>query len=94
MLSCKQQPNKKYADNLKECLTSEDVKNLNIATYLFEQKLEEFYENSDNNTNFITYLNQTSSIQPQSNFTLDFYLNDKSVEMVKILKDKGTFDKI
>ncbi len=92
--SCQFQADKKYADDLKGCLTDKDVKILNKATYLFEQKLKEHYENSDNNTNFYKYLNDLGSIQTLSSFKKDFYLNDESIQIINELENKGTFNKI
>lgn len=92
--SCQFRVDKNYADDLKGCLTNDDIEVLNKATYLFEQKLKKHYKSTDNNSNFLNYLEDLSSIQNIGNFKLDFYLNSESFQVIKELEDKVTFDKI
>ncbi|MRT17757.1 hypothetical protein F3C99_12420 [Vitellibacter sp. q18] len=94
LLSCQSQTDANYADELKNCLSDKDVDLLNKATSLFEKKLSEHYESSDNNENFINYLTNLGSIQTERNFTAEFYLNSNSIQMVDEMEKTGTFKKI
>ena len=58
--SCQFRVDKSYADDLKGCLTNDDIEVLNKATYLFEQKLKKHYKSTDNNSNFLNYLEDSN----------------------------------
>jgi hypothetical protein len=94
LLSCQSQTDANYADELKNCLSDKDVDLLNKATALFEKKLSEHYGSTDSNENFINYLTDLGSIQNESNFTAEFYLNSNSIQMVDEMEKTGTFKKI
>ena len=94
VISCQSQTDKNYANELKSCLTNEDVDLLNKATSHFEKLLSEHYENSDNSENFYNYLTEIGSIQTEMNFKADFYLNSSSVEILDEMEETGMFGKI
>ncbi|MCR8668066.1 hypothetical protein NO995_10260 [Aestuariibaculum sp. M13] len=94
-ISCNQaQTDKHYADDLKGCLNDNDIEILNRATFLFEKMLAEHYGSTNNKANFNTYIEELGSIPKRLNVPLSFYLNDKSVAMIKELESSGTFNKI
>ena len=82
-LSCTSQEETNYADKLADCLTKNDLKVLNEATSLFEEKLEEHYKRKNSNKNFKAYIEDLGSIPPNYDFSPDFYANDKTVEIIK-----------
>lgn len=94
LISCQAQTDKNYADELKNCLSNDDVNLLNKATSHFEKLLSEHYQNSDNSENFNNYLTEIGSIQTEMNFTADFYLNRSSIEILDEMEENGTFGKI
>lgn len=94
-ISCNQsETDKKYADSFKGCLNDSDIEILNRATFLFEQKLEDHYGSTDSKANFNIYLEELGSIERRLNVPLTFYLNDKSIAIIKELESRGTFNKI
>lgn len=93
-LSCTSQEEPNYADKLAECLTENDIKVLNEATSIFEKKLEEHYNQKNENENFKSYIEDLGSIPPNYDFSPDFYVNDKTAGIIKKLKETKTFQKI
>lgn len=93
VISCQSQTNQKYAESLRNCLTESDLKILNKATYEFEQKLSKHYGSADNNQNFLSYLTKLASLH-SSNIKADFFLNEKSINILNELEEGGTFKKI
>lgn len=93
VISCQSQTDQKYAESLRNCLTDSDVEILNKATYEFEQKLSKHYGSADNNQNFLSYLTELASLH-SSNIKADFFLNEKSINILNELEEVGTFKKI
>jgi len=93
-LSCTSQKENNYADKLAECLTENDIKVLNEATSIFEKKLEEHYNQKNENENFKSYIEDLGSIPRNYDFSPDFYVNDKTAGIIKKLKETKTFQKI
>lgn len=93
-LSCTNQKETNYADKLDDCLTENDIKVLNEATLIFEKKLEEHYNQKNENKNFKSYIEDLGSIPPNYDFSPDFYANDETVEIIKKMKENRTFQKI
>ena len=92
--SCKSQKESNYADKLSGCLTEVDIKVLNEATLIFERKLAEHYNQKNENENFKSYIEDLGSIPPNYDFSPDFYVNDKTAEILEKLKENKTFQKI
>lgn len=89
--SCKGQDEKlNYANNLKSCLTDNDIIELNKATNLFEEKLKTKYGSENINQNYLTYLKDLAmrNINPQ------FFLDNDSALTLKSLDESGTSNKI
>ena len=84
--SCKSQKESNYADKLSGCLTEVDIKVLNEATLIFERKLAEHYNQKNENENFKSYIEDLGSIPPNYDFSPDFYVNDKTAEILEKLK--------
>ena len=92
--SCQSKTDNKYADDLRGCLTDNDISILNKATGLFENKLIELYGNEDINQNYLTYLSEMSAIPFKPDFPQDFFLNPKSTQIMEELEKNGTYNKI
>ena len=94
LISCQSNNETNYVEDMKNCLSSEDVEFLNEATLIFENKLSEYYNDKDSNQNFYQYLTDISSFKTERNFTAKFYLDKDAVDIIDKMKNAGTFKKI
>jgi hypothetical protein len=94
LFSCTSQKESNYAGKLAGCLDENDIKILNEATLVFRGELAEHYHQKNENKNFKSYLEDLSAIPPNYDFSPDFYVNERTVGILKKLKENGTFQKI
>lgn len=88
--SCTSQTLVSYADNLKDCLTKEDISILNEAAQTFETELKNKYKGKNMGQSYKLFLQdiQTMNIPPS------FFLSKDSKEILARIKKSKTFDEI
>ncbi|WP_040279800.1 hypothetical protein [Psychroserpens damuponensis] len=79
-----------FAEALEDCLSKEDINQLNKATAQFEKKLIETYGSKNSNKNYLLYLEDLGSLDLNPNFITD----SNSKKALNDLKKSGTFNKI
>tara|TARA_B100000809_G_C15098332_1_gene515890 strand:- start:267 stop:932 length:666 start_codon:yes stop_codon:yes gene_type:complete len=88
--SCKSEPKINFAEGFQDCLTVEDIIQLNKATAQFERKLNDTYGSENNNAKYLRYLKDFSVV----NLNPKFMIDAKSKDILNDLKASGTFDKV
>jgi len=90
MLNCNSKTQNNYSDELKTCLTNQDITQLNIAIKIFEDKLAKNYPDQSINKSYLSFLDDLNLMK----FSPDFFLNPSAKKAIADLKTSGTFDKI
>ena len=88
--SCQSNLEVNFTEALQDCLSTEDINQLNKATAQFERKLMETYSSKNTNQNYLRFLEDFSAM----NLNPDFILDSDSKTILDDLKASGTFDKI
>lgn len=88
--SCQSNLEVNFTEALQDCLSTEDINQLNKATAQFERKLTETYSSKNTNQNYLRFLEGFSAM----NLNPDFILDSDSKTILDDLKASGTFDKI
>ncbi|MBN3583462.1 hypothetical protein JYB64_13770 [Algoriphagus aestuarii] len=88
--SCSSQTLVDYADNLKDCMSKEDISLLNEAAQTFETELKNKYKGKNLGQSYKSFLQDIKMM----NIPPSFFLSKDSKEILARIKKSKTFDEI